>query len=84
MFFWLILGINTIGAIFAGVQLGRICAMLKNDDGNDGNISLTFSSALLAFAIPFYMPVAGKLGASVSSFIALAAVSTFFTSRFTK
>ncbi|MDY5589064.1 MAG: hypothetical protein SPF30_03805 [Arcanobacterium sp.] len=81
MYFWLNLGINLLGAIFAGVQFGRICTMLKNDAGKDGNLPLTFSSALLAFAIPFYSPVSDKLGTSVSLFIALTAVSTFVTSR---
>ena len=84
MYFILSLTANLIGAVFSGVQLARTGAILKNGKENKQDVSLTFSSGLLAFAIPFFSPISNNLGASVSLFIALSAVSTLVASRSVK
>ena len=81
MYFWLSLGLILTGACFTGVQFARICNTLKNDSENDRDLSFIFSSALLAFAIPFFSPISQNLEASVSLFIAVSAVSTLVASR---
>ncbi len=81
MYFWLSLGLILIGACFSGVQFARICTTVRNDGKKDRDLSFMFSSALLAFAIPFFSPISQNLGASVSLFIAISAVSTLVVSR---
>ena len=84
MYFILSLTANLIGAVFSGVQLARTGAILKNGKEKKQDVPLTFSSGLLAFAIPFFSPISNNLGASVSLFIALSAVSTLVASRSVK
>ncbi|MBD3688676.1 hypothetical protein H8R18_03760 [Nanchangia anserum] len=75
---------NLVGAFFAGVQFARLGAKLTKSGDRDRDLSLTFASALLAFTIPFFAPVSNNLGASVSLFISLAAITTLVASRCTK
>lgn len=72
---------NIAGAIFAGVQFARFIKLSTGDARKNQDPVLAFSTGLLAFAIPFFTPIAHSLGASASFFIALAAVSTLISAR---
>lgn len=72
---------NLAGAIFAGVQFARFIKISTGKAGKQQDPTLAFSTGLLAFAIPFFSPIAHNLGASTSFFIALAAVSTLLSAR---
>lgn len=72
---------NIAGAIFGGVQLARFIKIATGKAGKNQDPVLAFSTGLLAFAIPFFTPIAHNLGASASFFIALAAVSTLISAR---
>lgn len=81
MYFVISLIANVAGGVFSGIQFARMFTALKNDDGKDRDIVLPFSFGILAFAIPFFSPISGNIGASASFFIALSAVSTLIASR---
>lgn len=72
---------NITGAIFAGIQFARFIKIATGKAGKKQDPVLAFSTGLLAFAIPFFTPIAHNLGASASFFIALAAVSTLISAR---
>ncbi len=72
---------NLAGAIFAGIQFARFIKISTGKAGKNQDPVLAFSTGLLAFAIPFFSPIAHNLGASTSFFIALAAVSTLISAR---
>lgn len=72
---------NIAGAIFGGVHLARFIKIATGKAGKNQDPVLAFSTGLLAFAIPFFTPIAHNLGASASFFIALAAVSTLISAR---
>lgn len=84
MYFWFGLIFNLIGAFFAGMQFAKLCAALRSKSENEYDFSSTLSYALLAFAIPFFSPISHHLGATVSFFISVTAVSTLVLSRTTK
>ncbi|OKL46009.1 hypothetical protein [Boudabousia marimammalium] len=84
MYFLISIIANLAGAVFVGVQFARICDTLQRNDRQERDLSFLFSSALLAFTIPFYSPVSHNLGATVALFIALSAASTLVTSRLLK
>ena len=72
---------NLAGAIFAGVQFARYIKISTGKARKNQDPVLAFSTGLLAFAIPFFSPIAHNLGASASFFIALAAASTLISAR---
>ncbi len=80
---WIALGVllNVMGAFIAGVHFGRILRWLNGETKDGFDLPWTFSTALLAFAIPFYSPMTPNFAASVSFFIALTAVITFFVAK---
>lgn len=84
MYFWLSLAFNLLGAIFAGIQFAKLSAALKSKSEKEYDFSSRFSYTLIAFAIPFFSPISLHLGATVSFFIAVTAVSTLVLSRTTK
>lgn len=84
MYFWLSLAFNLLGAIFAGIQFAKLSAALKSKSEKEYDFSSRFSYILIAFAIPFFSPISLHLGARVSFFIAVTAVSTLVLSRTTK
>lgn len=81
MYFVISLVANVAGGVFSGIQFARMFTALKDNDGKDRDTVLPFSFGLLAFAIPFFSPISGNIGASASFFIALSAVSTLIASR---
>lgn len=81
MYFTLSFIANLAGAVFAGVQFARVSVAIKDSNHKNRDISLSLSSGMLAFAIPFFSPISHNLGASVSLFIALCSVSTLVVSR---
>ena len=72
---------NLAGAIFAGVQFARFIKISTGKAGKKQDPTLAFSTGLLAFAIPFFSPIAHNLGASTSFFIALTAAGTLISAR---
>lgn len=81
--FWVALSVvlNVMATFIAGTQLGRILRWLSSENKKGFDLPWAFSSALLAFAVPFYSPMAPNFGASVSFFIALTAIITLFAAK---
>lgn len=76
--------ITLAAAIYAGIKFATTATILKNGADDDRDFALPLGSALLACAFPFYVTIPDKLGSTVSMFMAVCAVSTWATIRFSK